>query len=178
MATFELRPNRVAQAYGYLACLIALIVFVVGMNQVVEHGLDYASPDLAANNRYGYQGYNSFEDYKINYLARHSAALRGVQIDQSNSWSRNDPSAMATAGIQADSVAIRLAASTKMPTDEQLRTMFDDDQKRRLQQASYWAKRGLAGGIQAILIALIIFAIHWRWLQRLSRVEEGVPGLL
>jgi hypothetical protein len=172
MATFEFRPNRVAQAYGYLACLISIVIFVIGLNQVVEHGLDYASPQMAS--RWGYGEQVSYETFKLNYVTRRAAAIRGISLDRN----RGEPDAADLVGLQRDSVVKELDKQFPLPTEDLLRKMYEDERKSRTEQSMWYAKRGLAVGIQSLIISLIIFAIHWRWLQRLGRSEDGVPGLL
>lgn len=57
-----IKPNRIPQIYGYTVCLIAVVAFLISINQVVDAGFLLANP---LHSRFGGpESFSSFEAYE------------------------------------------------------------------------------------------------------------------
>lgn len=134
------RTNRIAQVYGYAVCLVAIIAVLISVTQIVNAAFNLASPLRAEG--YGRGGpLTSYTAYKREQLQRVNAPER------------------ARAGIAVrDSVAV--------PTDAEIRQMFEDERMEQIGNVRFRAMRTLVTSTLLIIIASGLFFMHWRWLRR------------
>jgi hypothetical protein len=135
------RINRfIAQVYGYAVCLITVIVMLISIKGTIDAGFDLSNP-LRAEGGYGRFGgpLTSFELYKMQ--------ARG-QIPSERYPGPDRPKAV------ADSLS-----------DAQLRQLFDAERDAQIGSAKFRATRNLVSGILFMVLAGVLFAIHWRWLK-------------
>ena len=140
--------SRISQAYGYAVCLITVIVMLIGIKQVVDAAFDLSDPIRADGGGYGRMGrpITSFELYKME-------ARRQVTT-------RNDPTAPGPK-----------AAPDSTAYDADLRRMYDAEREAAIGNARFRAIRSLVGNLLLIVVAAVLFTIHWRWL----RARDSVP---
>jgi hypothetical protein len=140
--------SRISQAYGYAVCLITVIVMLIGIKQVVDAAFDLSDPIRADGGGYGRMGrpITNFELYKM------EARRQGP--------TRNDPAAPAEKA-SPDSVA----------SDADLKRMYDAEREAAIGNARFRAIRSLVGNLLLIVVAGILFVIHWRWL----RARDTMP---
>jgi hypothetical protein len=140
--------SRISQVYGYAVCLITVIVMLIAIKQVVDAAFDLSDPIRADGGGYGRMGrpITNFELYKM------EARRQGP--------TRNGP---APAGEKAspDSAA----------SDAELKTMYDAEREAAIGNARFRAIRSLVGNLLLIVLAGILFGIHWRWL----RARDSIP---
>ncbi|MDP9177923.1 MAG: hypothetical protein M3O61_09610 [Gemmatimonadota bacterium] len=134
------RTNRIAQIYGYAVCLVAIIAVLISVTQIVNAAFNLVSPLRAEG--YGRGGpLTSYTAYKREQLQRVNAPDR------------------TRAGVTAgDSVAV--------PTDAEIRQMFEDERLEQIGNVRFRAMRTLVTSTLLIIIASGLFFMHWRWLRR------------
>ena len=140
--------SRISQAYGYAVCLITVIVMLIGIKQVVDAAFDLSDPIRADGGGYGRMGrpITNFELYKME--ARRQGSTR------------NDPT-----------VPAEKASPDSTTSDADLRRMYDAEREAAIGNARFRAIRSLVGNLLLIIVAAVLFVIHWRWL----RARDAVP---
>ena len=140
--------SRISQAYGYAVCLITVIVMLIGIKQVVDAAFDLSDPIRADGGGYGRMGrpITNFELYKME--ARRQGSTR------------NDPT-----------VPAEKAAPDSTTSDADLKRMYDAEREAAIGNARFRAIRSLVGNLLLLVVAAVLFVIHWRWL----RARDAVP---
>ena len=140
--------SRVPQLYGYSVCLITLVVALTSVSSLVERLFDIQDP-LHSESRWG--GFDaslsSFEAYKATY----QRAERMMPSPDGR-----------TTEVQA------------LP-DEALKTRYEALRADRLNEATFQARRQLTSSGLTLVLAMALFAGHWRWLKRRVEVPEPSP---
>ena len=132
------RSNKIAQAYGYAVCFIAVVTLLFSSKGIIDASFDLSAP-LRADRYLSGMSLTSFEAYKRDRIER-----------------RDRPTPAGAAAVQPDL------------TDEQLRTMFEDERADHVEYVKFRAMRSLVSNLLLVLIAFVLFATHWRWLRRES----------
>ena len=135
--------NRIAQTYGYAVCLITVIVMLIGIKQVIDAGFDLSDPIRAEGGGYGRMGgpLTSFEVYKVS--VRRQMVMRQY----------SGPAGVAPA--PADTLS-----------DAEMRRLYDAEREAAIGNVHFRASRSLVGNLLLIVLAGILFTIHWRWLKK------------
>ena len=143
--------SRIAQVYGYAVCFITVIVMLIAIKQVVDAAFDLSDPIRAEGGGYGRMGrpLTNFEVYRME--ARRQPEMRG------------GPTPVGTARAPGDTL-----------TDAQLRQMFDAEREQAIGNAKFRATRSLVGNLLLIILASVLFGIHWRWLKRRDALPATV----
>lgn len=144
--------SRIAQVYGYAVCFITVIVMLISIKQVVDAVIDLSDPIRAEGGGYGRMGrpITNFEVYKM--AARREPGPRGTTT-------------MPTpANAQPTATADTLS-------DAELRRMFDAERADAIGSAKFRATRSLVGNLLLIILAGVLFGIHWRWLKQ----RDAIP---
>jgi hypothetical protein len=144
--------NRIAQMYGYAVCFITVIVMLIGIKQVVDAAIDLSDPIRAEGSRMG-RTLTNFDVYKME--------------------AKREAGARAQAGPAPSSVA-PIKVGTDTISDAELRRLYDAERETATGNARFRATRSLVGNFLLILLAGILFAVHWRWLKR--RDSVAVPS--
>ena len=139
--------SRIAQAYGYAVCFITVITMLIGIKQVVDAAFDLSDPIRAEGGGYGTMGrpLTNFELYKIQ--ARRQPEMR--------------PAPAGVTRVAGDSLS-----------DADLRRLYDAERDQAIGNARFRAIRSLVGNLLMIVVAAVLFAIHWRWL----RERDSAPA--
>jgi len=159
--------NRIAQAYGYAVCFITVIVMLVAIKSVVDSAFDLSDPIRAESNRFGRDtpSLTSFELYKI-------------QSRRTPTFSSTDGSVMvAPAGggsVPAKATPAKAAADTL--SDTELRRRYDAEREGVIGNTRFSATRSLVGNFLLILLAAVLFVVHWRWLKKRSDFVPFPPS--
>ena len=134
--------SRMAQGYGYIVCLIAVVVGLASIAGLVGSLFDYADP--IHSDKYGRSGMSvtSFNSYKREYYSRRPAPTR----------------------TGPDANAVR---NDSLP-DATLRQMYQDDRADHIDNTQFRALRSLVSSILLLIVSLILFSVHWKWLRRQS----------
>ena len=140
--------SRISQVYGYAVCLITVIVMLIAIKQVVDAAFDLSDPIRADGGGYGRTGrpITNFELYKME--ARNQART----------------------GTGPQPAAVKVSADSAL-SDADLKRMYDAEREAAIGNARFRAIRSLVGNILLIVLAGILFVIHWRWL----RARDSVP---
>jgi hypothetical protein len=151
--------NRISQAYGYGVCFITVIVMLIGIKQVVDAAFDLSDPVRANGGGYGTMGRNitSFELYKAD--ARRQPENRGTP---------NGPDAPARVDQPPSSAAADTAS------DAELRRLYEAERESVIANVRFRSIRSLVGNLLLLVVAAVLFVIHWRWLKR--RDDEPAAG--
>jgi hypothetical protein len=139
--------SRISQVYGYAVCLITVIVMLIAIKQVVDAAFDLSDPIRADGGGYGRTGrpITNFELYKME--ARQQASM----------GNRPQP-------------ALKVSADSAL-SDADLKRMYDAEREAAIGNARFRAIRSLVGNLLLIVLAGVLFGIHWRWL----RARDSVP---
>lgn len=154
--------SRIAQAYGYAVCFITVIVMLIALKQVVDAAFHLSDPIRADGGGYGRSGrtITNFELYKAE--AKRQPSVRTEMIGQGGVAVRPDqPASAAGSKVAADTLS-----------DAELRRLYDAERETAIGNARFRATRSLVGNLLLILLAAVLFGIHWRWL----RQRETVPA--
>jgi hypothetical protein len=154
--------SRIAQAYGYAVCFITVIVMLIALKQVVDAAFDLSDPIRADGGGYGRSGRSitNFEIYKAE--AKRQPAERSEMIAQGSPAVRVD---------QPPKAGVSKAAADTL-SDAELRRLYDAERETAIGNARFRATRSLVGNLLLILLAAVLFAIHWRWL----RQRDSLPA--
>jgi hypothetical protein len=135
--------SRISQVYGYAVCFITVVVMLIAIKQVVDAAFDLSDPIRADGGGYGRMGrpITNFELYKL------EARRQGP--------TRNSPEA-AEVKVSSDSLA----------SDAELKRMYDAEREAAIGNARFRAVRSLVGNLLLIVLAGVLFGIHWRCLKR------------
>ena len=137
------RPERVPQLYGYAVCLIALIWALVSSVSIIQNALSLSAPEMRGSSDFGWEpSVTSFEAFRATY---DRARRMGM-----------DP---------------RDARIDSVPEPE-LQRRYQALRADRIQRARFEARRELITSGLSLVIAILLFTFHWRWLRR------GLTGLV
>ena len=142
--------SRIAQVYGYAVCFITVIMILFSIKSVVDAMIDLSDPIRAEAGGYGRTGrsLSSFELYKLD--------------------SRRDPRPPVPVPVGA--ALAKTAADTL--SDAELRRLYDAEREQAIGNVRFRAMRSLIGSGLLILVSVILFLVHWRWL----RERETLPA--
>lgn len=137
------RSNRIAQAYGYAVCFIAVITLLFSTKGIIDAAFDLSAP--IRGDRYG-NGINvaSFEAYKRDRGERNAGPRPAPGPDGA------------------------VSQQPRAYSDEEMRRMFDADRADHIDNVRFRATRSLVSNLIMVAIALGLFFMHWRWLRRES----------
>jgi hypothetical protein len=140
--------SRISQIYGYAVCLITVVVMLIAIKQVVDAAFDLSDPIRADGGGYGRMGrpITNFELYKME--ARNQART----------------------GTGPQPAAVKVSADSAL-SDADLKRMYDAEREAAIGNARFRAIRSLVGNLLLIVLAGVLFVIHWRWL----RARDSVP---
>jgi hypothetical protein len=143
------RPERVPQLYGYTVCLVTLIWAIVSTVAIIEASLTLNAPLYRNDRMYGpfEPSVSSFESFRTTY-------------DMSRRMMTRDPEA-----AKLDSVP-----------EPELRRRYDALRAERLERNTVEARRSLITSALSLLIAVALFAFHWRWLRRTVGAAPVIPA--
>jgi len=143
--------SRVAQVYGYAVCFITVIMILFSIKSVVDAMIDLSDPIRAEAGGYGRTGrsLSSFELYKLD--------------------SRRDP--RPTVPVPVGAAPAKTAAADTL-SDAELRRLYDAEREQAIGNVRFRAMRSLIGSGLLILVSVILFLVHWRWL----RERETLPA--
>jgi len=159
--------NRIAQVYGYAVCFITVVVMLIAIKSVVDSAFDLSDPIRAESNRFGRDtpSLTSFELYKI-------------QSKRAPPFPSADGSVMiAPAGggsVPAKATPAKPAADTL--SDAELRRRYDAEREGVIGNTRFSATRSLVGNFLLILLAAVLFVVHWRWLKKRSDFAPFPPS--
>lgn len=131
--------NRIAQAYGYAVCFIAVVTILISTSAIVKSLFDLSDPLRAEG--YG-RSLTSFSSYKRDQGQRTGPPLR----------------------VRPTSPAPDSAA--RPLSDTELRQMFEDERMDQIGAVRFRSMKTLVSSILMIVVAIVLFFIHWRWLRR------------
>ena len=140
------RLNRfVAQVYGYAVCLITVVVMLASIKSIIDAAFDLSDPVRAHGGAYGRSGrpLTNFELYKMD------ARREGIRER------RPGPDG-------------RPAATDTVSSDADLRRMYEAEREAQIGNTKFQATRSLFSGLLFILLAGVLFLIHWRWLRGIT----------
>jgi hypothetical protein len=145
--------NRIAQTYGYAVCLITVVVMLIGIKQVIDAAFDLSDPIRAEGGGYGRMGgpLTSFEVYKVS--VRRQMVMR--------QYSGPTPAGVGPSQAPADTLS-----------DAEMRRLYDAEREAAIGNVHFRASRSLVSNLLLIVLAGILFSIHWRWLKKRT---EFVP---
>lgn len=138
--------SRMAQGYGYIVCLIAVIVGLMSLASVTNSLFDYADP--IHSERYGAERpITSYNAYRRAYYDRQPRPTRAVPADGT----------VQTKAVPIDTVS-----------EATLHQMYQEDRTDHADSTRFRALKSLVGAILLLIVSVALFSIHWKWLRRQS----------
>lgn len=138
----DAKPNRVPQIYGYTVCVIAVVTFLICATVIVNNVFDLANPIQAGLPLES--SLSSFDAYKATY-----------QKDQ------RVPVAAPGSDARADTVS-----------EATLRKRYDAMREDRISRVRFQSWKAITTSGLVLIISVILFAVHWRWLRKVGRAAE------
>ena len=132
------RSNKIAQAYGYAVCFIAVVTLLFSSKSIIDASFDLSAP-LRAERYFSGMNLTSFEAYK------RERGERGTR-----------PTPVGT------------VTAVPEPTEAELKAMFEAERADRTDYVKFRAMRSLVSSLILVAIAFALFISHWRWLRRSS----------
>jgi hypothetical protein len=129
------QPRWIPQVYGYTVCLIAVITILISLNSAVNNAFDFAEPEMSHQMPSDFGG-RSLEACRENYLTR---TITGPRRE--------------------------LPPNVTIPADSVLMRMCAEERAERIAIVRHRALRSLVTSTLMLLVAGILFAVHWRWLR-------------
>jgi hypothetical protein len=147
--------SRIAQIYGYAVCFITVVTMLISIKQVVDALIDLSDPIRAETGGYGRMGrpLTSFQVYRMAV--------------------RREPDPRRPAGsvpVPAAAPQTQTTAMADTLSDAELRQMYDDEREEAIGNAKFRATRSLIGNLLLIVLAAVLFVVHWRWLKQRDAV--------
>jgi hypothetical protein len=150
--------NRIAQAYGYAVCFITVIVMLIAIKSVVDSAFDLSDPIRAENNGFGRitPSLTSFELYKIQ-------SRRAPMITTGEGMTM-----VATRGAVPPPVGATYSGKAVSDTlsDADLLRRYNAEREGVIGNTRFSATRSLVGNFLLIVLAAVLFVVHWRWLKK------------
>ena len=138
--------SRIAQVYGYMVCLICVIVILVAARGAIDAMFDYTNPARAST---AYGRPESLVSYEAYRLQARQSTTRGPD-------GRPQP--------RIDSTV----------SDADLRRMFDSERNEQMESTRFRALRSLVSDIVFLILATTMFQFHWRWIRRTNAEPAGI----
>jgi hypothetical protein len=149
--------NRIAQIYGYAVCFITVVVMLIAIKQVVDSAFDLSDPIRSESTGFGRvtPSLTSFELYKI-------------QSRRPSTFSPAEGVIVATrgGGVPVPATTAAAKATTDTLSDAELRRRYDAEREGVIGNARFSATRSLVGNFLLIVLAAVLFLVHWRWLKK------------
>jgi hypothetical protein len=130
------RSNKIAQAYGYAVCFIAIVTILFSSKSIIDATFDLSAP-LRADRYFSGMNLTSFEAYKRDRI--------------------NRPDRPTAVGAAQPPVEL---------SDEELRKLFEAERADHTESVKFRAMRNLVSSLILVVIAVALFVTHWRWLRR------------
>jgi hypothetical protein len=150
--------SRIAQVYGYAVCFITVVTMLISIKQVVDSLIDLSDPIRADGGGYGRMGrpLTNFEVYKM-AVRREPDPRRPPPISVAN-------------GAPAMSGPPPMPVVTDTLSDAELQRMYQTEREDAIGGTRFRATRSLVGNLFLIVLAAILFIVHWRWLKQRDAV--------
>ncbi len=132
------KPQRMAQIYGYLVCLVAIITILICVSSLVSALLDLGDPIHSVWSPP--PSLASFDNYKMDILK--SVPKEG-----------------------------ETARTAYIPDDQTLRAMYESAKNDKIQSVRHESNRMIVIDIILIVICILLFVTHWRWVRKLAKAE-------
>jgi hypothetical protein len=133
------RPERVPQLYGYTVCLVSLVWALASALAVLDAGLTLSSPLTASQFPYQDDGISvaSFESFRVTY---ERSRIMGPYM---------------TGQVKLDTIP-----------EPELRRRYEGFRTERIANNRARAVRSLVKSLASLVLALVVFGWHWRWVRR------------
>ena len=134
------KPHRMAQIYGYIVCLVAVITFIICLANIIPSIIDlgdplHSGPVFAMQNQ---PSLASFENYKMDILK--STGKEGEQKEQAY-----------------------------IPDDTTLKAMYEAAKSDKIQTARHQSTRSIIVSSIIMLVSIALFISHWMWMRKLMK---------
>ncbi len=141
------KANRlIPLMYGYIVCLIAIIVTLISVSSIINSIFSLQDPIRSSSAPYYGPTANlsSYEAYKVDILTGRAQPMVGP------------------VGVKED------PAKTYTPSDSELKTAYETARADRIASVRLEAAKSITMNVILLLIAAALFFGHWRWLSRVN----------
>ena len=132
------RSNKIAQMYGYAVCFVSVVTFLFATKGIIDACFDLSAP-LRADRYLSGMNLTSFEAYKRDRVERRDRGAPGTVAESQ--------------------------AQPRTWTDEELRRMYEEEREDHADSVRFRAMRSLVSNLLMVVIASVLFVMHWRWLR-------------
>jgi len=151
------RPHRIGQLYGYTVCLVAVVTFLTSANSLIKSLTALADPISFGQEpfRMGFEpSLSSFDAFRATYMFGTGGAIVSMAGGR---------------GATRDTTGRVDTLSTA-----ELRGRYDALRNERVAQVRQAVLSEVISSGTLILLAVVLFAIHWRWLR--ARERDAAPA--
>jgi hypothetical protein len=142
----DTKPNRVPQIYGYTVCVIAVVMVLICASVIVNNLFDLANPIQAG---LGFESsISSFEAYKATYQKDQRAVAGGTGGE-----------------VRPDTLS-----------EATLRARYEAVRADRIARVRFQSWKAIVTSGLLLLISVVLFVLHWRWVRRLGAAAEASGG--
>jgi hypothetical protein len=136
------KPHRMAQIYGYIVCLVAVITFIICLANIIPSIIDLGDPLHSGSvfNAQNAPSLASFENYKMDILK--SGSKEGQQNTQAY-----------------------------VPDDKTIQAMYEAAKSDKIQTARHQSIRTIIVSSIIILVSIALFISHWMWMKKLMKMS-------
>jgi hypothetical protein len=136
------KPQRMAQIYGYIVCLVAVITFIICLANIIPSIIDLGDPLHAGSvfNTQSSPSLASFENYKMDILK--TSGKEGEQNTQAY-----------------------------VPDDKTIQAMYEAAKADKIQTARHQSVRTIIVCSIIILVSIALFISHWMWMKKLMKTS-------
>ncbi len=142
-----MEKNRIVPLiYGYAVCLVTIIVTFISLSMIVGSIINLQDPLRANANRFSIgptANLSSYEAYKIDVLTGRNS-LAPVSSD-------GKPSTPAYT-----------------PSETELKTAYETAKADHIAAVKQDSTKSIANGLSLLIVAVLLFFTHWRWLTRFN----------
>jgi len=132
----------IAKIYGYLVCLVAIITFLICITSLVNAIIDRCDPLHADRNSYG------TSVTLVSFDTYKMDVMKDIKTEGDNT------------------------KPTYIPDDKTLHSMYEAARNDKIQSTMHGINRSIMVDSLLIVICLILFGLHWRWMRKLAKSVE------
>ena len=139
------KPNNASQIYGYIVCLVAIIVVIISIEELVgaiSDSMDIAhvkdSPKVLS------QSFEVWRSYEYNFLRMSLKDVPASFVDK-----------------------------YPVPDEQALRQMYESEKQIAEQTIQHKNRTSLVQSVSLILVSLIIFIVHWIFVRRIIKQSQN-----
>jgi hypothetical protein len=132
------KQNIISQIYGYAICLVTIFIIIFSIPSLIDSIVDISNLNVSTNTG---TRYLSFESYKNQYI-------------------EDQKELCACETKNRDEIII------KLPSDTTILKLYNVEKQSQINENRFKMKKNIISKIIWIIVCIILFVLHWRWVRR------------